>query len=169
MTDDLEFDDDDDDIDLERFLAQQNEIVRGETVSHIERAMAELRAGRKRSHWMWFVFPQCDGVPEYHGRKPSEMTLWFGVAGLPEAEAYLADETLGARLRDCFGICLAGEGRDAEAIFGPVDAAKFRACATLFSRVEGADPVFASVLDAFFGGEPCPATLALTAGAACAR
>lgn len=163
MTDNVEFDDEDD-IDLERFLAQQDEIVREGAVSHFQRALAELRAGRKQSHWMWFVFPQCDGVPEYHGQKPSEMTLWFGIAGLPEATAYLEDETLGGRLRECFAACLAGEERNAEAIFGPVDAAKLRACATLFSRVNGADPVFTAALDAFFGGEPCPATVALTSG-----
>lgn len=155
--------DDEDDIDLERFEAQQDEPFQGDKRRSIyQQAVAELREGRKRSHWMWFVFPQCDGVPEYHGEKPSEMTLWFGVAGLAEATAYLEHETLGVRLRECFRICVESGERDATAIFGPVDAAKFRASATLFSRVEAADPIFTAALETFFDGRPCQATMALT-------
>lgn len=160
---DWDEEDEDDDIDLDRFRDQQNERVRGARRTHYEQAEAELSAGRKESHWMWFVFPQCDGVPEWHGRKPSEMSLWFGVAGLPEATAYLADDVLGPRLVRCFKLCLEA-GAEAEAIFGPNDAQKLHACATLFSRVEGADPVFQAALDRFFGGRPCPATVALTGG-----
>lgn len=162
---DFEGDFEDDDIDLERFEAQQDEPFAGDPRRTIyEQAVAELRAGRKESHWMWFVFPQCDGVPEWHGRKPSEMTLWFGVAGLPEAAAYLDHDILGPRLRDCFRLCLESDAPDAPAIFGAVDAEKLRASATLFSRVEGADPVFAAVLARFFDGRPCPATMALVGG-----
>ena len=156
--------DDEDDIVLERFLAQQDERVRGGKLSHYEQAVAELSAGRKASHWMWFIFPQCDGVPEWNGRKPSEMTLWFGIAGLAEAEAYLADPVLGARLVRCFRLCLETGLADASAIFGPTDAGKLHACATLFSRVKGADPVFQEALERFFEGTPCPATVALTGG-----
>ncbi len=155
---------DEDDIDLERFLAQQDERVRGGKLSHYEQAVAELSAGRKESHWMWFIFPQCDGVPEWNGRKPSEMTLWFGIAGLPEAEAYLTDPVLGARLVRCFRLCLDTGLTDAAAIFGPTDAGKLHACATLFSRVRGADSVFREALERFFEGKPCPATVALTGG-----
>lgn len=166
MVDFDELPDDEDDIDLERFEAQQDEPFQGDKRRTIyQQAVLELREGRKRNHWMWFVFPQCDGVPEFHGEKPSEMTLWFGVAGLAEATAYLAHETLCARLCECFRICIEGEERAARAIFGPIDAAKFHASATLFSRVEAADPVFAAVLEAFFDGRPCPATMALTGGA----
>lgn len=156
--------DDEDDIDLERFLAQQDERVSGARVSHYEQAVAELSAGRKESHWMWFIFPQCDGVPEWNGFMPSEMTLWFGIAGLPEAEAYLADPVLGPRLVRCFRLCLEAGVDDAAAIFGPTDAGKLHSCATLFSRVKGADPVFREALQRFFGGKPCPATVALTGG-----
>lgn len=158
-----DFEDDfDDDIDLERFEDQQNEALRSDKKRSLyDQAVAELRAGKKESQWMWFIFPQCDGIPEFHGNKPSEMTFWFGVAGLPEAEAYLQHEVLGPRLIECFRICLEGAERDPVAIFGEVDAAQFCASATFFSGVKGADPVFREVIDAFFGGTPCPATKAL--------
>ncbi|MEX2518505.1 MAG: DUF1810 family protein [Paracoccaceae bacterium] len=161
MIDD-EDDFEDDDIDLERFEAQQDERVRGAKFSHYEQAVDELRKGRKQSLWMWFVFPQCDGISEWRGGKPSEMTLWFGVAGLSEATAYLGHEALGPRLIECFQLCLDSGESDPSKIFGAADAAKLHACATLFSRVEGADPVFAKAIDTFFNGKPCDATVALT-------
>lgn len=161
MIDD-EDDFEDDDIDLERFEAQQDERVRGGELSHYAQALTELREGRKQSHWMWFVFPQCDGISEWRGRKPSEMTLWFGVAGLIEATAYLEHEVLGPRLIECFQLCLDSGESDPEKIFGPIDAVKLHACATLFSRVEGADPVFFKALETFFDGARCDATVALT-------
>lgn len=163
-SDDIDEDfDDEDDIDLERFIDQQNEAFQGgDGLSIYDQALSELKAGRKRSHWMWFVFPQCDGVTDYHGRKPSEMTVWFGIAGVHEATAYAADETLGPRLVECFRACLDGAERDPVKIFGETDAAKLCACATLFEKTPGADGVFAEALEVFFGGTRCEATLSIT-------
>lgn len=119
-------------------------------------ALAELKAGRKRSHWMWFIFPQLRGL----GRSPT--ALHYGIAGPDEARAYVADPVLRERLLDCFRALLAHEGMTAEAILGPVDALKLRSSATLF-RAAG-DPEIADaaqrVLDRFFDGQPCEVTLA---------
>jgi uncharacterized protein (DUF1810 family) len=161
----IDFDDIDEenDIDLERFEEQQNEPLREDPSRTIyQQALAELKAGKKASHWMWFVFPQCDGVADHYGQKPSEMTVWFGIAGLVEAEAYLKHEVLGPRLIDCFATCLESGISDPVTIFGETDAAKLKACATLFERTPEAPAVFSVALDTFFGGERCAATVALT-------
>jgi uncharacterized protein (DUF1810 family) len=103
---------------------------------------------------MWFIFPQLRGL----GRSP--MAERFGIADLEEAGQYLADPVLGPRL---VGICRALLGqpdRDVVAVFGAVDAQKLQSCATLFARVPGADPVFAEILQAFFGGRVCARTIA---------
>jgi uncharacterized protein (DUF1810 family) len=134
---------------LERFVAAQNE---GGTY---QRAVAELRAGSKVSHWMWFVFPQVAGLGL------SAMSRRFSVASLDEARAYLAHPVLGPRLRDCAGIVAGTEGRTAERIFGPVDAMKLRSSMTLFAAADGETDgsVFRAVLAKYFDGAVDEATL----------
>ena len=118
----------------------------------------ELRAGRKESHWMWFVFPQLDGLGT------SDMARRYAIADAAEAEAYLRHPLLGPRLREAAGWVLGHRDEDAEDILGPIDAVKLRSCATLFARVAGEEAgVFADVLDTFFGGEEDPRTVALLA------
>ncbi len=118
-----------------------------------ETALAELRAGRKLSHWMWFVFPQLRSL----GR--SGTAKHYGIADLGEARSYLADPVLGPRLVEAAGAVLAHRRRPAQDIMGHVDALKLRSSATLFEAA-GGDPVFGQILDAFYGGERCPLTLA---------
>jgi uncharacterized protein (DUF1810 family) len=136
--------------DLERFVAAQQGIY--------PQALAELKRGRKQSHWMWFVFPQLAGL----GR--SETARFYAIASAEEARAYLAHPLLGARLRECAAAVLAHRGRGAEAIFGPVDAVKLKSSMTLFAAVAAGPAPFAAMLDAFFGGERDAATLALVDG-----
>lgn len=119
-----------------------------------EAALAELTAGAKVTHWMWFVFPQLRGL----GR--SATAQYYGLAGLAEARAYLADPVLGPRLRACAQALLAHQGAAAEAILGPVDAMKLRSSATLFEAAGGGE-AFAALLDGFFGGRRCTRTLEL--------
>lgn len=127
-------------------------------VGTYEQALAELRAGRKRSHWMWFVFPQMAGLGS------SDMARRYAIRSAREARAYLDHPLLGARLRESTRAVLAHEGMRAEAIFGSIDAVKLRSSMTLFDQVgEESDP-FAPCLDAFFGGERDAATLRLLAG-----
>jgi len=116
-------------------------------------ALAEVRAGRKVSHWMWFVFPQVRGL----GTSP--MARLFAISGLEEAAAYLAHPVLGARLVQGVAAALAVDGRSAHDIFGSPDDAKFRSCLTLFGRVPGATGVFRAGLERFFGGAEDPATV----------
>ena len=136
--------------DLDRFVTAQAGIY--------AQALAELKAGRKQSHWMWFVFPQLAGL----GRSPA--ARFYAIASAAEARAYLAHPLLGARLRESAAAILAHHGGRAEAILGPIDAIKLRSSMTLFEAV-AADPApFAAVLGAFFGGERDPATLSLLDG-----
>jgi len=141
---------------LERFVAAQD---RGGTY---ERAVAELRAGAKVSHWMWFVFPQVAGLGM------SAMAREFGISSVAEARAYLAHPVLGPRLRECARIVADTEGGTAERIFGPVDAVKLRSSMTLFAAADepgeagGAD--FREVLAKYFDGVPDEATLARLRG-----
>lgn len=116
-------------------------------------ALAELRAGRKRSHWIWFVLPQLSAL----GR--SGMARRYGIPGIEEARVYLQHPVLGARLRECCEALLALEGLNAHAIMGSPDDLKLRSCATLFAQVAGEDSVFERVLDKYFEGEPDPLTL----------
>lgn len=132
--------------DLERFVEAQARVW--------PRPLEEIERGRKETHWMWFVFPQLRGL----GR--SAMAQRYGIADLDEARAYLAHPVLGARLKEIAHALLKHEGTPPEAILGPVDALKLRSCATLFAEA-GGGPVFAALLDAFYGGEPCPETLRL--------
>jgi uncharacterized protein (DUF1810 family) len=113
-----------------------------------ERAQSELRAGRKTSHWMWFVFPQIAGL----GR--SAIAQEFAIASLADAKAYLAHPVLGPRLVACAEILTTLTGRTAEDIFGSVDAMKLRSSMTLFARAAPDNPVFADVLRQYFGGSP---------------
>jgi uncharacterized protein (DUF1810 family) len=136
--------------DLERFLAAQE--------GSYTRALAELRRGRKESHWMWFVFPQIAGL----GR--SAAARHYAIASAAEARAFLAHPLLGARLRACTAAVLSHRGRSAEAIFGSVDAIKLRSSLTLFEAVADAPLMFAQALDAFYDGERDGATLRLLAG-----
>jgi uncharacterized protein (DUF1810 family) len=136
----------DDPYDLQRFVAAQDA---GGTY---QRAAAELRAGRKASHWMWFVFPQIAGL----GYSPAART--YAITSLDEARAYLAHPVLGARLIECATIRTGVHGRTAEQIFGDLDAQKLRSCLTLFSRAAPREPVFRQVLDQYFDGASDPAT-----------
>jgi len=135
---------------LQRFVDAQAPVF--------ETVCAELRAGRKASHWMWFVFPQLRGL----GR--SAMASAYGIASLDEARAYLAHPLIGPRLRQCTQRVLDVEGRDAHAIFGSPDDRKFRSCMSLFADVAGGRSVFDAALDRFFDGRPDPATLRLLDG-----
>ena len=134
--------------DLARFVAAQDE------GGMYERALGELRAGRKTSHWMWFVFPQIAGL----GRSP--MARRYAIADLEEARAYLAHPVLGARLRTCAQALLALAGRSAREVLGEIDALKLRSSMTLFARAAGPDePVFAAVLARWFDGVEDPETI----------
>ena len=115
-------------------------------------ALAELRAGRKTSHWMWFVFPQVAGLGH------SAMARVYAIGSLTEARDYLAHPVLGPRLLDCTRAVLGHRGRTAEQVFGGIDALKLRSSMTLFARADPGQPLFAEVLEQFFGGEPDPRT-----------
>lgn len=134
---------------LERFVRAQEPVL--------ERAMAELRAGRKTTHWMWFVFPQHVAL----GRSP--MAANYGIRSAAEALAYLDHPLLGPRLAAATRAVTDGPGRTIEAIFGPLDAMKFRSSMTLFAGVAetDADWPFDTALDQCCGGTPDPRTLAL--------
>lgn len=133
--------------DLQRFIDAQAPLM--------PRVEAELRAGRKSSHWMWFVFPQMRGL----GR--SAMAERYGIASLDEARAYLEHPVLGKRLRDCCSLVLAAQGSSAHAIFGSPDDSKFRSSLTLFKRAAPEEGVFAECLQKYYKGMEDPATLAL--------
>ncbi len=136
----------DDPYDLARFVRAQED---GGTYGQ---ALAELRRGRKTTHWMWFVFPQIAGL----GRSP--MAQRYAIASLDEARAYLAHPTLGLRLVECAGVVAGTTAPSAETIFGGIDAQKLRSSMTLFLRADPSQPVFQRVLDTFFGGEADEAT-----------
>jgi uncharacterized protein (DUF1810 family) len=134
---------------LQRFVDAQDGIY--------ETALAELHAGRKRTHWMWFILPQLRGL----GR--SEMARFYGITGLEEAKAYLAHPLLGPRLRECVEALLLHAGRrSAEEILGPVDAMKLRSCLTLFESAGGGE-LFTRGLQLFFNGTADAKTLSLLA------
>lgn len=143
-----------DQFDLARFVTAQD------SGGDYTRAVAELRRGRKSSHWMWFVFPQVTGLGH------SAMANRYGIASLAEAQAYLAHPVLGPRLVEASGILLTLEARSARDIFGSVDAVKLRSSMTLFELASGdavaddAASVFRRVLDVYFEGRADAATLA---------
>ena len=139
----------DDPFDLNRFVQAQEGVYAA--------VLAELRAGRKTSHWMWFVFPQLDGL----GR--SQTARFFAVKSLAEARAYLAHPVLGKRLRECAAAVLNVAGRTASEIFGSPDDIKFRSSMTLFERAEPDCDLFSDALDRFFEGRRDRLTLKLLA------
>ena len=119
----------------------------------IAHVLAELRAGAKRSHWMWFVFPQIAGLGS------SAMAQRYALRSLEEAKAYLAHPVLGERLRECAAIVVGLEGRSAREIFGWPDDLKLRSSMTLFSRAADDPAPFVAVLEKYFEGQPDEATL----------
>ena len=136
----------DDPYNLKRFVTAQDA---GGTY---QQAVAELRRGRKASHWMWFVFPQIAGLGY------SATSRMFAISSLDEARAYLAHPVLGPRLVECAAIVAQTQDRTAEQIFGGIDAQKLRSCVTLFLRADPGQPVFGQVLAQYFDGRPDPAT-----------
>ena len=134
--------------DLERFVRAQDPVFPA--------VLAELRQGRKQSHWMWFVFPQIAGLGF------SAMSQRYAIGSRAEAEAYLAHPVLGPRLIECTRLVLAIEGRSINAILGAPDDAKFRSSMTLFGEV-AEEPVFGQSLAKYFDGEPDRATLEILA------
>src|ERR1700722_19197365 len=131
---------------LQRFLDAQSPVY--------ERARRELEIGRKQSHWMWFIFPQIAGL----GQSP--MSIRFAIASLDEAQAYLAQPVLGARLRECARLTLTVESKTARNIFGSIDEVKFRSSMTLFARAAPDEELFQRCLDKYCAGDPDPGTLA---------
>jgi uncharacterized protein (DUF1810 family) len=121
---------------LSRFLAAQDPLY--------PTILAELRAGQKRTHWMWFVFPQIAGL----GLSPTSQ--FYAIANLSEAQAYLAHPVLGPRLTECTQAVLQNHHRTATQIFGPIDAAKFRSSMTLFTQAAPQTPLFQTALSTFF-------------------
>lgn len=130
---------------LQRFVDAQAQVM--------ERVLAELRAGRKQSHWMWFIFPQIAGLGH------SAMAQHFAIHSLKQAQAYLAHPVLGPRLRQCVEVLLGQTQNNAQEIFGDLDALKFRSCLTLFARAAPEERLFREALDKFFGAEEDPLTL----------
>jgi uncharacterized protein (DUF1810 family) len=135
----------DDPHNLNRFIDAQAPVI--------DRVRAELAQGRKRSHWMWFIFPQIAGL----GFSP--MAQLYAIASLNEARAYLVHPVLGRRLEDCTRLVLAIEGHTASDIFGWPDDMKFRSSMTLFAQAAPDNPVFAEALSKYFDGDPDPETL----------
>jgi uncharacterized protein (DUF1810 family) len=133
--------------DLDRFLQAQ--------VGDYERALAEVRGGQKRTHWMWYIFPQLDGL----ARSPT--AKHYAIKSIAEARAYLAHPVLGPRLRECAEAAIHVEGRSATAIFGSPDDLKLRSCATLFASVSPPGSVFDRLLGKYYGGRPDEETLCL--------
>jgi uncharacterized protein (DUF1810 family) len=136
--------------DLQRFVDAQAPVI--------EAVLDELRAGRKRSHWMWFVFPQLDGL----GHSP--MARRYAIASLAEARAYLQHPLLGPRLEQCSTLVLQVADASVHQIFGSPDDMKFRSSMTLFSQASPDKEVFAACLSKYFDGAGDPRTLALLAG-----
>ena len=137
--------------DLDRFVRAQDD---GGTY---DRALAELRAGRKATHWMWFVFPQVAGL----GHSPTAQA--YAIADLAEARAYLAHDVLGPRLRECCRALLDLGDVSAKQVLGEVDAMKLRSSMTLFALADPLEGVFADVLDRFYDGEQDSRTVSLLA------
>ena len=136
-----------DPFDLQRFVDAQDRVY--------DTVLSELRGGRKRSHWIWFVFPQLRGL----GR--SGTAQHYGISSLDEARAYLAHPVLGARLRECTGLVAAIDGRSVDEIFGWPDNLKVRSSMTLFTHTTDDNSGFRAVLDKFYDGEEDAATVEL--------
>ena len=137
----------DDPFNLSRFMEAQN--------SDYDSALAEIRGGRKRSHWMWYIFPQFDGLGF------SSTSRLYSIKSIAEAEAYLAHPVLGPRLIECAEAALEIQGHSALEIFGSPDDMKLRSCATLFACVSPAGSMFHRLLDKYFQGQRDGKTLQL--------
>lgn len=131
--------------DLERFVKAQDPVY--------EQVVSELRAGQKRSHWMWFIFPQISGLGH------SDMAQRFAISSLEEATAYLNHPVLGARLEECARLVNAVDGRSVEQIFGYPDDMKFHSSMTLFTRASPANDAFSQALKKYFAGRMDAPTL----------
>lgn len=132
---------------LNRFVQAQQSVY--------EQALSEIKSGKKRSHWMWYVFPQFDGLGL------SDTSKRYSIKSIAEAKAYLSHPILGSRLIECAEAVLSIEGRTANEIFGSPDDMKLKSCATLFSSVSPGKSVFDQLLDKFFQGERDDRTLRL--------
>lgn len=147
MSDSADIPDAGDPYHLSRFLEAQRE--------DFAQALAEVAGGRKGSHWMWYIFPQLDGLAF------SSTSKYYAIKSLDEARAYLAHPVLGPRLVQCAEAALRVEGRSANEIFGPPDYLKLRSCATLFACASPPGSVFERLLDKYYGGERDRKTLRL--------
>jgi uncharacterized protein (DUF1810 family) len=136
----------DDPYNLQRFVDAQESIIAG--------VITELKQGRKRGHWIWFIFPQLKGLGH------SANSDLFGISSVQEAAAYLQHSMLGPRLIECTKLVNAVEGRSAEGIFGDIDAMKFRSSMTLFSQAALDNQIFIAALKKYFAGELDPLTIA---------
>jgi uncharacterized protein (DUF1810 family) len=136
----------DDPFDLQRFVDAQDVVF--------DRVCSELRAGRKQTHWMWFIFPQLAGLGS------SSTALRYAISSRHEAEAYLAHKTLGPRLRQCTRLVNEVEGRSVHEIFGYPDDLKFHSSMTLFASVTSENQIFSDALRRYFSGELDPQTIA---------
>ena len=135
---------------LQRFVEAQNPVY--------QRVVTELREGRKRTHWMWFIFPQIRGLGE------SEIAQRFSIASLYEAEAYFEHPILGPRLRECTELVNAIQGCSIEGVFGHPDHLKFRSSMTLFAQAAPGEKIFNEALDKYFAGSPDEFTISRLAG-----
>jgi uncharacterized protein (DUF1810 family) len=131
--------------DLQRFVEAQNRCF--------EEVCNELRAGRKKTHWMWFIFPQLQGLGS------SAMTVRYAISSKQEAQAYLGNAILGPRLRHCTEMVMSVEGRSIQQIFGSRDDLKFRSSMTLFANVTSENSVFKDAMQKYFAGQPDPLTI----------
>ena len=133
--------------DLDRFIEAQS--------VNYDDALSELKAGLKRTHWMWYVFPQLAGLGT------SAMAWRYGIRDLAEARAYLEHPVLGSRLTECFEVLLGLEGRSAHDVFGSPDDMKLKSCATLFEIASGGDSVFSRALEKYYSGDRDSRTVAM--------
>jgi uncharacterized protein (DUF1810 family) len=135
---------------LDRFIEAQAPVY--------DQALAELRAGQKQSHWMWFIFPQVAGLGQ------SATSRAYAIQSLAEARAYLAHPLLGARLRECCQAVMNLRGKSAHDIFGSIDEMKFRSCLTLFAEADHDEVLFFNLLETYFDGDADEATLEILSG-----
>ena len=135
----------DDPYNLQRFVDAQQPVFSG--------VIEELKRGRKRGHWMWFIFPQLKRLGM------TAQSNFFGIASLQEAAAYLQHSVLGPRLKQCTQLVNAVEGRSAEDVFGQIDAMKFRSSMTLFAQATPDNRIFIDALQKYFAGESDPLTI----------
>ena len=132
---------------LQRFVEAQDQVY--------ERVVEELSSGRKRSHWMWYIFPQLEGLGF------SIASRRYGISGLDEAKAYLAHPLLGSRLKECTNLMLGIEGESVDRVLGHPDDLKFRSSMTLFSRASLGETLFDEAIDKYFAGDQDAKTLQL--------